>query len=243
MYKACCDGYGCVDPCESPFEALGCHLGGLIFGGEEVEGRETEIAEGRETENEREGERENEREGSERENEREGSERENEREGSENGNGRESSEAERAEERSEGSREARAMGDKLYRIIRPDENPRAIVAKDPSARKTVLSHVNCGGRENYASQFISTSATLETSRRYKAKGEAKGLTGLRICEIDVNQLRTKCWIFDLTVEEYRRNFLGRAVMATNFAIASEEVLLQCNAPISCTVIDPPPRSN
>ena len=36
----------------------------------------------------------------------------------------------------------------LWRILRPDEDPKVgLVAKDPQACKTVISHVNCGGNE------------------------------------------------------------------------------------------------
>ena len=131
-----------------------------------------------------------------------------------------------------------ALPDNIYRILRPDENPEGIIAKDPSAQKTVLSHVNCGSRPKYTSQFISTSASLDVAKYYKEKGEKNGLTGLRICKFEINKLSTKCQIVDLTAEENRDRYLGNAV-CKNFAIASAEVLLRCAAPIPCKVIDPP----
>lgn len=142
----------------------------------------------------------------------------------------------------ESSRAIRAYGDKLYRILRPDENPEGIVAKDPSAQKTVSSHVNCGGRANYpGSQYISTSNSLDVSRKYKTKGEERGRTGLRICEFDVNLLRQRDCIFvDLTDEELR-NTLLKNWRAKNFARAYAEVLIQCPEPVPCRVVDPPPE--
>ena len=133
-----------------------------------------------------------------------------------------------------------ALPDNIYRILRPDENPEGIIAKDPSAQKTVLSHVNCGSRPKYTSQFISTSASLDVAKYYKGKGEKNGLTGLRICKFETDKLPTKCQIVDLTTEENRDRYLGNAV-CKNFAKASAEVLLRCAAPIPCTVIDPPPK--
>ena len=127
---------------------------------------------------------------------------------------------------------------KLYRILRQDEHPYSIVAKNSNAQKTVLSHVNYGGRKGYESQFISTSASLEAAKKYKKEGEKKGLTGLRIGEIEVDKLPENCQIIDLTTEENRDRYLGKAV-CKNFAKASQEVLLQCDVPIRCTVIDPP----
>ena len=131
-----------------------------------------------------------------------------------------------------------ALPTNVYRILRPDENPDGIVAKNPGTQRSVLSHVNCGSRPNYASQFISTSAFLDVAQDYKKKGEEKGLTGLRICEFEVDKLPQTCQIVDLTTEENRDKHLGNAVCKA-YAKASAEVLLQCGVPIPCTVIDPP----
>ena len=152
--------------------------------------------------------------------------------------GPEASDNGNVEESAAKSREIRALRDKLYRILRPDENPQSIVPKDITAQKTVLSHVNCGSRPRYTSQYISTSASLDVARRYKQRGEDKGLTGLRICEFDVNDVvESACQIFDLTEAANRDRYLGRAVMAKNFARASQEVLLVCPFPVRCTVIE------
>ena len=133
-----------------------------------------------------------------------------------------------------------ALPENIYRILRPDEKPEGIIAKDPGTQKSVRSHVNCGSWPYYSSQFISTSASLDVAKDYKEKGEKKGLTGLRICKFDVNKLPSTCQIVDLTTEENRDKYLGNAV-CKNYAKASPEVLLQCTVPIPCTAIDPPPQ--
>lgn len=109
--------------------------------------------------------------------------------------------------------------------------------KNTSANRTVLSHVNCGGRPKYKSQYISTTSSLDTALHYKNKGEKEGLSGLRIAEIDLNNLPKSCKIIDLTSEENRDKYLGKAV-CKNFAKASNEVLLQCDVAIPFKVIDP-----
>lgn len=118
---------------------------------------------------------------------------------------------------------------------------KGLVAKKPLANKTVLSHVNCGSRPKYdGSQYISTTTSLDTAYHYKEQGERKNLTGLRIAEIDLDNLPENCKpeIIDLTSEENRKKYLGNAV-CKNFAKASREVLLKCDVPIPCKVIDPP----
>lgn len=169
----CCDGYGCVSPCESQFDAIGCQLSSFS-----LDAKQSEESVGK----------------------------------------------------------TPTLLESLYRILRPDENPAGIVAKNPSAQRTVLSHVNCGSRPSYTSQFISTTASLDVAKYYKEKGEKKGLTGLRICKFDVNKLPQSCQTVDLTTEENRDKYLGNAV-CKNFAKASQEVLLQCDVPIPCTVVD------
>ena len=129
----------------------------------------------------------------------------------------------------------------LWRVLRPDENPEdGLTAKNPKAVKSVLSHVNCGCQEGYVSQYISTTASYKVAQHYKTVGERKGLTGLRIAKIDLNALprHRKLKIVDLTTEENRDKYLGNAV-CKNFAKASCEVLLECDVPIPCYVVDPP----
>lgn len=126
----------------------------------------------------------------------------------------------------------------LYRILRPDEIAKALVAKNPLAEKEVISHVNCGGRSYYKSQYISTTASLDVARYYKKKGEEKGLTGLRIAEIDVSKLPVGTLMFDLTTAANRDKFIGPGpIVCKNFASASQEVLLVSKEPIPSKVIE------
>lgn len=176
--QACCDGYGCVAPCESQFDAIGCQLAGLSLSSDKVE-----------------------------------------------------------------TGSLCRFGKELWRILRPDEIPEVgLTAKNPQATKKVISHVNCGSRKGYASQYISTSASYKVAQYYKAKGEKEGLTGLRIAKIDLDALPKHCKLkmVDLTTKENRDKYLGKAV-CKNYAKASCEVLLECDVPIPCHVVDPPPE--
>lgn len=172
--KVCCDGYGCLDPCESQFDAIGCELSALSLSSVDVEGGFCKF------------------------------------------------------------------GKRLFRILRPDENPvRGIVAKNPFAQQTVNSHVGCGSLPRFTSQYISTTASLNVAKYYKARGEEKGRTGLRIAEIQLDKLPEHCRleIVDLTTNANRNRYLDNR-RAKNFARASCEVLLKCDVPIPCKVIDP-----
>ena len=132
----------------------------------------------------------------------------------------------------------RDMPESVYRVLRDDEDPNSIEPKDKTLDKTVLSHVNCGSRPGYESQFISTSATLEASREYRRLAERRGESDLRICEFQMAAVERKCTVYDLTDETVLDECLGNAVMARNFATKYEEVLLECKGrPISCTVIE------
>ena len=130
------------------------------------------------------------------------------------------------------------MPQTVYRVLRTDEDPNSITPKDKTLDKTVLSHVNCGSRPGYESQFISTSATLEASRLYKQLAESRGEAGLRICEFSISAVQRKCTIYDLTDANVLNACLGNAVMARNFATKYKEVLLECKGrAISCTVVE------
>ena len=124
----------------------------------------------------------------------------------------------------------------LWRVLRPDEEPEdGLKAKDPGAKKTVISHVNCGGRETYKSQYISTTASYDVAHKYKAKKD-----DLRIAEIDLYALPKSCKlkIWDLTIEKNRDKWLKDSQRLKYYANASREVLLKCNVPIPCRVVDP-----
>ena len=126
----------------------------------------------------------------------------------------------------------------LYRILRLDEIPKALVSKNPLAVKTVRSHVGCGSRPNYMSQYISTTVSLDVARCYKKIGEEKGLTGLRIAKIDVSKLPVGTRMFDLTTDENRDKFIGPGpIVCKNFARKSQEVLLESMNPIPSEVIE------
>ena len=136
------------------------------------------------------------------------------------------------------SHDLRRIPSKLYRILRQSENAARIVAKDPSSTRTVLSHVNCGSRPNYKSQFISATASLDVARRYRDRFQSQNNVRLRIGEFDTNQLRRQgVQMIDLTTEAGRNQHLGRAVMAKNFAKASQEVVLKSDTPLQCRVIE------
>ena len=127
----------------------------------------------------------------------------------------------------------RDMPETLHRVLRTNEDP-----NKTEPNKTVLSHVNCGSRPGYKSQFISTSATLAASRLYKQLAESKGESGLRICEFSIAAVERKCTIYDLTDEDVLNECLQNAVMARNFATKYKEVLLECKGrSISCTVVE------
>ena len=132
---------------------------------------------------------------------------------------------------------------KLWRLLRPDEDPVVgLTAKDPQASKTVFSHVHCEDQKGYRSQYISTTASYAAAAQdYKAKKENKGLTGLRIAKIDLDTLRKpyELELVDLRSSENQDKYLKGAPKCKNIAKASCKVLLKCNVPIPCHVIDPP----
>ena len=104
-----------------------------------------------------------------------------------------------------------------------------LVAKNPAATRTVISHVNCGSRKGYTSQYISFTTSLDVTAKYSAK------SGGQVVEVDTSNLPSGCQIFDLTVQANHDMYLGNAVCA-NFAKSDCEVLLLCTAPVPCTVI-------
>ena len=123
----------------------------------------------------------------------------------------------------------------LWRVLRPEEKPEAgLEAKDPGAKNTVISHVNLGGRKNYKSQYISTTASYDVAHKYAKKD------GLRIAEIDLYALPKSCKlkIWDLTIEKNRDKWLKNSDRLKNYANASCEVLLKCNVRIPCRLVDP-----
>ena len=127
----------------------------------------------------------------------------------------------------------------LYRIMRRDESCRdSLKPKDPSNRhnKKILTHVNCGSRKNlrYGTPWISTSTTPKSPSMKKFIGQARQQR-LNIAIISIPQDLGNCYVdADLTKEEERDKYLGRAV-CKRFAAASCEVLIRCGVgdTVSC----------
>ena len=72
---------------------------------------------------------------------------------------------------------------KVYRVIRPDENPNeGLIAKNPNATYTPEGHVLHGSRDGFASQFISATKSPTVAATWAAA------TGNRIVEIDLNKV-------------------------------------------------------
>ena len=176
---ACCGGtYGCVSPCQSPFDAIGCAVA------------------------------------------------------SAEDNEKQSENFDLINSPPQVTCPSPATTKTLYRILRPEENcDVGLIAKDPSQTRTVLSHVNCGSRKNYKSQFISFSSSMEVANFYKDKFGP----GLQIATVNLGEIPVgRCEIFDLTTAQNCNCYLGNAV-CKNFAKASCEVLLSCGtARVKCT---------
>jgi len=123
----------------------------------------------------------------------------------------------------------------LYRVLRPDEDISNLVAKDQEEDRTVISHVNCGSRPYYKSQFISTSASLDKAKRFRAKAIEKDREAqFQIAVIDTRDIQSHTEFVDLTTEENRDHYLGEAV-CKNYAKCYEEVLLLSTKPINGTL--------
>lgn len=122
----------------------------------------------------------------------------------------------------------------LYRVIRKDEDPLAIVAKNPLATRTILSHVNCGSRRGYMSQYMSFTTSLTVAQTYSDR------TGNRIVELVLNPdlISTFTVFVDLNSEENRDYYLGKAV-CKNFAKASCEVIISSPQPLVTKLIRDP----
>ena len=126
----------------------------------------------------------------------------------------------------------------LYRSLHPDEScdGRGLLAKDPTATKTVLSHVSCGSKTfmNYTSQYISFSTSLDLLTKKYLK------SGGRIAEVRLDKLPAQeCIIYDLTLRTERVDLLGKAVIADKYTAADCVVLLWCFAEthVPCKIID------
>lgn len=113
----------------------------------------------------------------------------------------------------------------LYRPLCPDEScdGEGLSAKDPTATKLVLSHINCGSKlfTNYESQYISFSTSLDVlTNNYLNPGG-------RIAKVRADKIPYDCIVYDLTQHKERARLLGKAVTANKYAAANCVVLLQC----------------
>lgn len=115
---------------------------------------------------------------------------------------------------------------KLYRVTDPNQNCQGgIIAKDPTAKKTVSSHVGCGSRPNYKSQYISFSTSYDVvhDKYWPLKPP-----GARLVEVNIHtQIPSGCNIYDLTNPEVRQEYIGHNPWAMNYAKSDCEVLLEC----------------
>jgi hypothetical protein len=113
----------------------------------------------------------------------------------------------------------------LYRATDPNQNCRGgLIAKDPTAKKTVSSHVGCGSRPNYKSQYISFSTSYDIVRD---KYWPKKPSGARLIKVDIGKIPSKCKIYDLTDPDIREKYVGHNPWARNYAKKDCEVLLEC----------------
>ena len=118
---------------------------------------------------------------------------------------------------------SRTVGDNnqsiVYRVIRNDENPvNGLFAKNPTRGMTIEGHVISESR-NKGSQFISTTTDINVAKYYSTKHN------LRIVEIDLNKLRRKNTIYDLSTQIGRETYL-KGSTARAFAKGSKEVLIE-----------------
>ena len=122
----------------------------------------------------------------------------------------------------------------LYRALSPDENiENGLVPRAPGPDDKVKFYVNYGGKKVDKSQYISTCASLE-----KAIACGRGVIFLpvRIAVIDRTNLDPGTTVIDLTTSENRYKYLVPSIYSICFAKKYEEVLLQSDKPIPCTLL-------
>ena len=125
------------------------------------------------------------------------------------------------------STSTRIVGDsgqsKVYRVIRPDENPSVgLVAKKPNRGMTTTGHVVSGSR-NKGSQFISTTTDINVANKWANK------SGNRIVEIDLGKLPDNAKVYDLSTDIGRTTYI-KGSTANRLAKASSEVLVEGTIP-------------
>ncbi|HHV29921.1 MAG TPA: hypothetical protein GXX73_10085, partial [Clostridium sp.] len=110
---------------------------------------------------------------------------------------------------------------KVYRVIRPDENPlNGLTAKNPQRGMTVEGHITSGSR-NKGSQYISTTTDINVAKKWAEK------TGNKIVEIDLTKLPDDVNIIDLSTDAGRNAFL-KGSTAKRLAKGASEVLIEGN---------------
>ncbi len=112
---------------------------------------------------------------------------------------------------------------KVYRVIRPDENPlNGLTAKNPQRNMTVEGHITSGSR-NKGSQYISTTTDINVAKKWAEK------TGNKIVEIDLAKLPDNVNVIDLSTDAGRNAYL-KGSTAKGLAKGSSEVLIEGNIP-------------
>jgi hypothetical protein len=108
----------------------------------------------------------------------------------------------------------------LYRVLRSGEDPAAgLVAKDPSASISVKNHIFHGSNPGFASQFISTTKSLDVAAKYAARD------GLRIAAIDSTKVEGD--VIDVSTKEgLLANGIEHPSFAYSWARSSAEVLIR-----------------
>lgn len=124
----------------------------------------------------------------------------------------------------------------LYRVTRPEEScQEGLIAKAPQEHKTLSSHVNCGSRPEYVSQYISFTSSPDIAARIKDKSKNKDAN---IVKVNLSNLNSACAIYDLTKKEVREKNVNGAT-ARNFALGWCEVVVSCGElRIPCEVYVP-----
>ena len=117
------------------------------------------------------------------------------------------------------------VGKVIYRVTRPTELTTMsgkLFPKNFNMQKTLDSHVGCGSRPGYQSQFISTTTSLDVAMKYFNRSPR----GARIVELkEEDVLANTDNVFDLTTPEQRDQLLNYQ-RAKGFAKNSKEVVLE-----------------
>ena len=125
-------------------------------------------------------------------------------------------------------RKKRQVDRYIYRVLRNDEDPsNGLTAKDPQQTKSIQSHVGCGSRSGYQSQFISCTADYQAAVDW-ARGRRR-----RVVQIDTHELmRQGIPIHNLSDADAS---VLPGVTARNFAQRYREVLVEVSIPANAIV--------